>query len=137
MTSNENDQYEFPSIELLDEPVKYTQQREKSQIKKTVQILEQTFQSFGVHAKITKAHVGPAVTKYEVYPEAGVKVSKILSLHDDIALALAAQDIRIEAPIPGKSAVGIEVPNQEIATVSLREVLDSIEIIRIKSCCSF
>lgn len=124
MTSNENDQYELPSIELLDEPVKHTQQREKSQIKKTVQILEQTFQSFGVQAKITKAHVGPAVTKYEVYPEAGVKVSKILSLQDDIALALAAQDIRIEAPIPGKSAVGIEVPNKEIATVSLREVLD-------------
>lgn len=124
MNQSENDQYELPSVDLLDEPVKYTQQKEKSQIQKTVQILEQTFQSFGVKAKITKAHVGPAVTKYEVYPEAGVKVSKILSLHDDIALALAAQDIRIEAPIPGKSAVGIEVPNQKIATVSLREVLD-------------
>ncbi len=70
-------------------------------------------------------HVGPAVTKYEVYPEAGVKVSKIVNLHDDLALALAAKDIRIEAPIPGKSAVGIEVPNEEIAMVSLREVLDS------------
>src|SRR5690625_6944504 len=86
--------------------------------------LEETFKSFGVQAKITKAHVGPAVTKYEVFPEAGVKVSKILNLHDDIALALAAQDIRIEAPIPGKSAVGIEVPNKSIAMVSLREVLD-------------
>ncbi|HLR71516.1 MAG TPA: DNA translocase FtsK, partial [Pseudogracilibacillus sp.] len=124
MNQEENDHYELPSIDLLAEPVKYSQQREKSQIHKTVQILEQTFQSFGVKAKITKAHVGPAVTKYEVYPEAGVKVSKIISLHDDLALALAAQDIRIEAPIPGKSAVGIEVPNQEIATVSIREVLD-------------
>ena len=120
----DNDSYELPSIDLLNEPVKHTQQKEKSQIQKTVQVLEQTFQSFGVKAKITKAHVGPAVTKYEVYPDAGVKVSKILSLHDDLALALAAQDIRIEAPIPGKSAVGIEVPNQEVAPVSLREVLD-------------
>lgn len=119
-----NDHYVLPSIELLAEPVKHSQQREKSQIQKTVHILEQTFESFGVKAKITKAHVGPAVTKYEVYPEAGVKVSKILSLHDDLALALAAQDIRIEAPIPGKSAVGIEVPNQEVAPVSLREVMD-------------
>lgn len=124
MNSPENDHYELPSIELLAEPVKHSQQREKSQIHKTVHVLEQTFQSFGVKAKITKAHVGPAVTRYEVYPEAGVKVSKIISLHDDLALALAAQDIRIEAPIPGKSAVGIEVPNKEIATVSLREVLD-------------
>lgn len=120
------DDYELPPLELLDEPVIHSQIKEKSQIKKTVRILEQTFQSFGVQAKITKAHVGPAVTKYEVYPEAGVKVSKILSLQDDIALALAAQDIRIEAPIPGKSAVGIEVPNGEIATVSLREVLQSV-----------
>lgn len=124
MNSPENDHYELPSIELLAEPVKHSQQREKSQIHKTVHVLEQTFQSFGVKAKITKAHVGPAVTRYEVYPEAGVKVSKIISLHDDLALALAAQDIRIEAPIPGKSAVGIEVPNKEIAMVSLREVLD-------------
>ncbi len=70
-------------------------------------------------------HVGPSVTKYEVYPEAGVKVSKIVGLHDDLALALAAKDIRIEAPIPGKSAVGIEVPNEETAMVTLREVLES------------
>ncbi len=124
MNSTQNDHYELPSIDLLSEPIKHSQQREKSQIHKTVQVLEQTFQSFGVKAKITKAHVGPAVTRYEVYPEAGVKVSKIISLHDDLALALAAQDIRIEAPIPGKSAVGIEVPNQEIAMVSLREVLN-------------
>ncbi|MFD2133186.1 DNA translocase FtsK [Pseudogracilibacillus auburnensis] len=121
---NGMDHYELPSPHLLSEPVKHTQQREKSQIQKTVQMLEQTFQSFGVKAKITKAHVGPAVTKYEVYPEAGVKVSRIISLQDDLALALAAQDIRIEAPIPGKSAVGIEVPNKEIATVSLSEALD-------------
>src|SRR5690625_4817012 len=120
----DHEPYILPSIELLNEPKNQSQQKEKSQIKKTVQLLEETFDSFGVKAKITKAHVGPAVTKYEVFPDAGVKVSKILNLHDDLALALAAQDIRIEAPIPGKSAVGIEVPNSSIAMVSLREVLD-------------
>src|SRR5690625_2780024 len=120
----ENYEYELPSSNLLTEPAQNSQQHEKSKIQATVRTLETTFHSFGVKAKVTKVHVGPAVTKYEVYPEAGVKVSRIVSLHDDLALALAAQDIRIEAPIPGKSAVGIEVPNGEIATVSLREVLD-------------
>src|SRR5690625_13038 len=120
----ENYEYELPSSNLLTEPAQNSQQHEKSKIQATVRTLETTFHSFGVKAKVTKVHVGPAVTKYEVYPEAGVKVSRIVSLHDDLALALAAQDIRIEAPIPGKSAVGIEVPNQDVATVSLREVLD-------------
>ncbi|MBP1968046.1 S-DNA-T family DNA segregation ATPase FtsK/SpoIIIE [Virgibacillus natechei] len=125
MTESENHEYELPSPGLLAEPAHNSQQQEKSQIQATVKKLERTFESFGVKAKITKVHVGPAVTKYEVYPEAGVKVSKIVNLHDDLALALAAKDIRIEAPIPGKSAVGIEVPNQEIAMVSFREVLDN------------
>ncbi|WP_249869730.1 FtsK/SpoIIIE family DNA translocase [Oceanobacillus saliphilus] len=124
MTATENYDYVLPSPDLLAEPAHNSQTQEKSQIQATVRKLERTFKSFGVKARITKVHVGPAVTKYEVYPEAGVKVSKIVGLHDDIALALAAKDIRIEAPIPGKSAVGIEVPNQEIAMVSLREVLD-------------
>ncbi|WP_106497569.1 FtsK/SpoIIIE family DNA translocase [Lentibacillus sp. Marseille-P4043] len=125
MTETENYEYILPSPDLLAEPAHNSQQHEKSHIQATVRKLERTFQSFGVKARVTKVHVGPAVTKYEIYPEAGVKVSKIVSLHDDLALALAAKDIRIEAPIPGKSAVGIEVPNQEIAMVSLREVLDS------------
>ena len=120
----ETTDYTLPSIELLNLPQKHSQKHEKSQINQTVKLLEETFQSFGVKAKITKAHVGPAVTKYEVYPDAGVKVSRIVNLQDDLALALAAQDIRIEAPIPGKSAVGIEVPNGSVAPVSLREVLD-------------
>lgn len=124
LTETENYDYILPPPDLLAEPAHNSQQQEKSQIQATVRKLERTFKSFGVKARITKVHVGPAVTKYEVYPEAGVKVSKIVGLHDDIALALAAKDIRIEAPIPGKSAVGIEVPNQEIAMVSLREVLD-------------
>jgi len=125
MTEEENHEYELPSIDLLEEPKQNKQQYEKSQIQATVRKLERTFKSFGVNAKVTKVHVGPAVTKYEISPEAGVKVSKIVNLHDDIALALAAKDLRIEAPIPGKSAVGIEVPNKEVAMVSLREVLDS------------
>lgn len=124
MVETENHDYELPSPELLEEPAKNMQQHEKSHIQATVRKLERTFNSFGVKARVTKVHVGPAVTKYEIYPEAGVKVSKIVSLHDDLALALAAKDIRIEAPIPGKSAIGIEVPNQEVAMVSLREILD-------------
>lgn len=124
MEETENRDYILPSMELLAEPAQNAQHQEKSQIQGTVKKLERTFHSFGVRARVTKVNVGPAVTKYEVYPEAGVKVSKIVSLHDDLALALAARDIRIEAPIPGKSAVGIEVPNQEIAMVSLREVVD-------------
>ncbi|WP_099158155.1 FtsK/SpoIIIE family DNA translocase [Virgibacillus ndiopensis] len=125
MTETENYEYELPSPSILAEPAYNSQQHEKSHIQATVRKLERTFNSFGVKARVTKVHVGPAVTKYEVYPEAGVKVSKIVGLHDDLALALAAKDIRIEAPIPGKSAVGIEVPNQEVAMVSLREVLDT------------
>ncbi|MYL33202.1 cell division protein FtsK [Pontibacillus yanchengensis] len=125
LTEIENFDYKLPSMDLLAEPTHNAQQQERSKIQATVKKLEQTFHSFGVKAKVTKVHVGPSVTKYEVYPDVGVKVSKIVNLHDDLALALAAKDIRIEAPIPGKSAVGIEVPNQEIATVSLREVLES------------
>jgi S-DNA-T family DNA segregation ATPase FtsK/SpoIIIE len=87
--------------------------------------LEQTLQSFGVKAKVTDVHRGPAVTRYEVYPDVGVKVSRIVSLTDDIALALAAKGIRLEAPIPGKSAIGIEVPNEDVAMVTLREILES------------
>lgn len=90
--------------------------------------MERTFTSFGVKARVTQVHLGPAVTKYEVHPDVGVKVSKIVSLSDDLALALAAKDIRIEAPIPGKSAIGIEVPNAEVAIVSLREVLEAKDV---------
>lgn len=124
----ENRDYQLPSITLLKQPKKNSQKQERSQIQAVARKLEQTFQSFGVKAKVSKVHVGPAVTKYEVYPDTGVKVSKIVNLHDDLALALAAKDIRIEAPIPGKSAVGIEVPNKEVASVSLREVLDNSQV---------
>ncbi|NGP44073.1 DNA translocase FtsK [Bacillaceae bacterium SIJ1] len=124
-TEMENKQYELPDMTLLSPPKNSNQSREKKQLTANAKKLEKTFQSFGVNARVTKVHLGPAVTKYEVYPEVGVKVSKIVNLNDDLALALAAKDIRIEAPIPGKSAVGIEVPNQEVAMVNLREVLDT------------
>ncbi|MBC1383643.1 FtsK/SpoIIIE family DNA translocase [Listeria innocua] len=123
--SFENEIYQLPSVDIL-EPAKVTDQsKEYDQIKVNAKKLEDTFESFGVKAKITQVHLGPAVTKYEVQPSVGVKVSKIVSLSDDIALALAAKDIRIEAPIPGKSAIGIEVANQNVAMVSLREVLEN------------
>ncbi|WP_026559292.1 DNA translocase FtsK [Bacillus sp. J37] len=121
----ENKDYKLPPIDLLKAPKHNSQQADKKNIYENARKLEKTFQSFGVKAKVTQVHLGPAVTKYEVYPDVGVKVSKIVNLSDDLALALAAKDIRIEAPIPGKSAVGIEVPNSEIAMVSLREVLES------------
>ena len=124
-TEVENFDYELPPIDLLHNPKHSDQSTEHANIYANARKLERTFQSFGVKAKVTKVHLGPAVTKYEVYPDVGVKVSKIVNLTDDLALALAAKDIRIEAPIPGKSAVGIEVPNLEVATVSLREVVES------------
>ncbi|EMF1713325.1 DNA translocase FtsK [Listeria monocytogenes] len=123
--SFENEIYQLPPVDIL-APAKVTDQsKEYDQIKENAKKLEDTFESFGVKAKITQVHLGPAVTKYEVQPSVGVKVSKIVSLSDDIALALAAKDIRIEAPIPGKSAIGIEVANQNVAMVSLREVLEN------------
>ncbi|WP_078547018.1 FtsK/SpoIIIE family DNA translocase [Litchfieldia alkalitelluris] len=123
-TGVENFDYELPPLTLLSPPKQNNQSTEHENIYENARKLERTFQSFGVKAKVTKVHLGPAVTKYEVYPDVGVKVSKIVNLSDDLALALAAKDIRIEAPIPGKSAIGIEVPNMEVAMVSLREVID-------------
>ncbi|GAF63591.1 cell division protein FtsK [Bacillus sp. TS-2] len=121
----ENEHYQLPSFDLLSSPKKTNQMSDKQRLTSNAKKLEQTLESFGVKAKVMKVHLGPAVTKYEVNPSVGVKVSKIVNLVDDLALALAAKDIRIEAPIPGKSAIGIEVPNQEVAIVTLREVIDS------------
>ncbi|MDQ1146685.1 S-DNA-T family DNA segregation ATPase FtsK/SpoIIIE [Bacillus sp. SORGH_AS 510] len=126
-TEVENVAYELPPLRLLKLPRKTDQSGEYELIHANAAKLERTFQSFGVKARVTQVHLGPAVTKYEVHPDVGVKVSKIVSLSDDLALALAAKDIRIEAPIPGKSAIGIEVPNSEVAMVSLREVLEATQ----------
>lgn len=126
-TEVENASYELPPLRLLKLPKKTDQSGEYEMIHANAAKLERTFQSFGVKARVTQVHLGPAVTKYEVHPDVGVKVSKIVSLSDDLALALAAKDIRMEAPIPGKSAIGIEVPNSEVAMVSLREVLEATQ----------
>ncbi|MGB8955997.1 MAG: DNA translocase FtsK, partial [Tumebacillaceae bacterium] len=128
MTPVETDEhYELPPMSLLDMPKGGGRNVGVNSVKSNAKKLEQTFESFGVSVKVVNAQIGPTVTQYEVQPAVGVKVSRIVNLSDDIALALAAKDIRIEAPIPGKSAVGIEVPNHEVAVVTLREVLDSPE----------
>lgn len=124
-TELENGDYHLPPLTLLKAAKQSDQTTELKRIHEKKATLERTFTSFGVNAKVTQVHLGPAVTKYEVHPAVGVKVSRIVSLSDDIALALAAKGIRIEAPIPGKSAIGIEVPNTDVAMVSLREVLES------------
>ena len=97
------------------------------QLRETADKLQQTLKNFGVNVTVTNISCGPAVTRYEIQPEMGVKVSKIVGLTDDIKLNLAAADIRIEAPIPGKAAVGIEVPNKNPRSVYLRTVLESEE----------
>lgn len=120
----ENEAYKLPPVSLLNQLEAVDQSNEYSIIQKNVKKLEETFESFGVSAKVTKANLGPAVTKYEIQPATGVKVSRIVGLSDDLALALAAKDIRMEAPIPGKAVIGIEVPNTEVSTVSFRDIIE-------------
>ncbi|MDN6627062.1 MAG: DNA translocase FtsK, partial [Pisciglobus halotolerans] len=120
----ENEDYTLPTSVLLDEIEQKDQSSEYKVIEQNVKKLEETFSSFGVDAKVVKAKLGPAVTKYEIKPAIGVKVSKVVNLSDDIALSLAAKDIRMEAPIPGKPFIGIEVPNNEVNVVSFRDVID-------------
>lgn len=118
-------EYIFPSLELLTKPKRPKGKFADNEYKATAIKLQQTLQNFGVGVTVTNISCGPSVTRYELHPEQGVKVSKIVGLADDIKLNLAAADIRIEAPIPGKAAVGIEVPNKENNTVFLRELLES------------
>ena len=115
-------QYKKPHIDLFAPDKPKSQSKEKNIVRKNIRILEDTFKSFNIDVKVERAEIGPSVTKYEVKPAVGVRVNRISNLADDLALALAAKDVRIEAPIPGKSLVGIEVPNSEIATVSFREL---------------
>lgn len=121
-----DEDYELPPVTLLN-PVQHSDQsNERTIVERNMRILERTFASFGVDAKVMpNPMLGPAVTKYEIQPAIGVKVSKIVNLSDDIALALAAKDIRIEAPIPGKPYVGIEVPNSQTSFVSFSDVIQS------------
>lgn len=135
MTASQDvsDTYELPTFTILSEPVVTDLSGENARLKANATKLVQTLKSFGVGVKVLKIHLGPTVTKYELQPDIGVKVSRITSLSDDLALALAAKDIRIEAPIPGKAAIGIEVPNQEVAPVCLREVLEADPVKREQS----
>ena len=115
-------EYKLPSLQLFAPDKPKDQSKEKKIVRENIKILEETFASFGIKVTVERAEIGPSVTKYEVKPAVGVRVNRISNLADDLALALAAKDVRIEAPIPGKSLVGIEVPNSEIATVSFREL---------------
>ncbi|WP_333870484.1 FtsK/SpoIIIE family DNA translocase [Desulforamulus putei] len=120
--------FKLPPLTLLSRPLKGNKNISSARdITDNIAKLEETLESFGIKAKVTQVSRGPAITRYEIQPPAGVKVSRIVSLADDIALAMAAPDVRIEAPIPGKAAVGIEVPNKEISMVHIRDLLESKE----------
>ena len=119
--------YVFPPLNLLEKGVKNKNADSARQLKETAYQLQETLKTFGVNVTVTDISQGPAVTRFELQPEAGVRVSKIVGLADDIKMNLAARDIRIEAPIPGKAAVGIEVPNKENSAVALRDLLESNE----------
>ncbi len=132
----EDENYEFPPIDFL-KPGKMVTKLGKKSITDTANKLQKTLYSFGVSAKVENVSVGPSITRYELKPAEGVRVSKIANLADDIALSLAAETIRIEAPIPGKQAVGIEIPNKEKEIVSLRDIIDTNEFKSAKSKLSF
>ncbi|MBX6377699.1 MAG: DNA translocase FtsK, partial [Clostridia bacterium] len=117
--------YRLPPLDLLPRPGRSRQGRAVRDTEQKRRLLEETLRNFGVEARVLAVHHGPAVTRFEVQPAPGVKVSRIVGLADDIALSLAAPDVRIVAPIPGKAAVGIEVPNAQVSPVFLRDVLES------------
>ncbi|VKI07702.1 DNA translocase, cell division protein [Streptococcus pneumoniae] len=121
-SAKESLEYKLPSLQLFAPDKPKDQSKEKKIVRENIKILEATFASFGIKVTVERAEIGPSVTKYEVKPAVGVRVNRISNLSDDLALALAAKDVRIEAPIPGKSLIGIEVPNSDITTVSFREL---------------
>ncbi|KRQ87003.1 DNA translocase SpoIIIE [Caloramator mitchellensis] len=135
--SQKNIHYTIPPINILSETKIKSSATDKKELINNAKALEETLQSFGIEAKVVQVTKGPSVTRYELHPGAGVKVSRIVNLADDIALNLAAPSVRIEAPIPGKSAIGIEVPNKEVIPVSLREVIESEEFIKFNSPVAF
>lgn len=128
LSLNDVDSFKLPPLSLLSRPLKNNKNISSAKdITDNITKLEETLDNFGIKAKVTQVSRGPAITRYEIQPPAGVKVSRIVGLADDIALAMAAPDVRIEAPIPGKAAVGIEVPNKEISMVHIRDLLESKE----------
>jgi len=122
-----NEDFVLPKISMLAKAKRNSNILNQKDINENILVLQNTLDSFGVKGKVVQVSCGPSITRYEFQPAPGVKVSRIVNLADDIALSLAAAGVRIEAPIPGKAAIGIEVPNSEIATVSLREVLETDE----------
>ena len=118
--------YVLPSINLLDAPKKKKNSVNQSLIEKNIEILEKVLKDFNIIGKVVEVHIGPTVTQYELELHSGTKVSKLLSIHREIALAIATKDVRIQAPIPGKNTVGIEIANKETAAVSFREVLEKV-----------
>ncbi len=122
----ENIGYKYPPMNLLAKPKRETSKENQEVIKDNVTILEQVLKDFGIEGKTVAANIGPAVTQYELEIKAGTKVSKILSIHREIALALAAKEVRIEAPIPGKKTIGVEIPNKKSTPVCVREVLEAV-----------
>ncbi len=127
-------EYQFPPFSCMNAPdVSMNTRKIKAAAVENVKKLEDTLSSFGISAQIVNVSIGPAFTRYELQPSPGTRVSKIVGLVDDIALSLATQGIRIEAPIPGKAAVGIEVPNREVAPIMLREVLETPDFVKYKS----
>ena len=133
----EDETYEFPPVELLTEGNSTVMKGGKKAIADNATKLQKTLYNFGVSAKVENVSVGPAITRYELKPAEGVRVSKIANLADDIALNLAAESIRIEAPIPGKQAVGIEIPNKENEIVHLRDIIESNKFVEAKSKLAF
>ena len=133
----DDENYEMPPVELLAQGSGKTAKGSKKALTDTATKLQKTLYSFGVSAKVENVSVGPVITRYELKPAEGVRVSKIAKLSDDIALNLAAESIRIEAPIPGKQAVGIEIPNKEKESVPIRDIIDSDEFKNSKSKLSF
>lgn len=123
-TVSYDDNYQFPPLSLLKAVQASDQSSDKDKTRQNTAILEETFKSFGVEVNVKRAILGPTITRYEVQPAVGVKVSRIVNLADDLALALAAKDIRIEAPIPGKPYIGIEVPNQKAQSVAFKDAME-------------
>ncbi len=126
-------EFTLPPISLLQKSIKLKNPRMNKDISEKIKQLEDTLSGFGVNSKVSQVSCGPAITRFEIQPEVGTKVSKIVNLSDDIALNLAASQVRIEAPIPGKAAVGIEVPNKEVAMVHFRDVIETPQFLEASS----
>lgn len=128
LSPTHNPNYQLPSLKILDDPVKAKKTNSNQFLINNKQNLERVLKDFQILGRVVDIHMGPSVTQFEVVVPSGTKVSRISSINKEIALALAAKDVRIEAPIPGKSTIGIEIPNQAIAPVKIKEILDSNEI---------